>query len=272
MMEDAALARRKEAERQANIKAAMAKIEDAFAGKQTATANKKVDWSKVVMPRYGGRQELEFNKTTPEGLPAGYTIQGNGSNAWTILGPNGKPVNWGAPITYSVPTGPRSGGFDDAFYEKYKNAMLTNYRPQVAKQFGEATDETLFRLARAGTTESSAAKSAYTDLDYQNRVNNADVAAKADAGKADLKKTIAAQKDNAILQANTVNDPNIAVNSALTASRDLHLSDPGKAILGDVFKVAEIGAGSAISGYQSASNAARVAELMKKNGSNNVYS
>jgi hypothetical protein len=253
MMEEAAIARRKEAERKANIAKGMAAVRDAFEGKQTGSKNVNVNWNKIDIPTYGGRSKLEYGGSTLEGLPAGYTLEPNAKNTgWVVKGPDKKLYNIGDVISYSVPTGPRAGGFDEPFYKKFAAGYEGNYLPEVGRQYGEALTSNKYNLANAGLTNSSVRGETVSDLYRQNLENTADIRAAADKAAGNLRKDIAGQRIVAEGQVQSAEDPESGVNTALAAVKNLKLEQPDSTPLGKVFELALIGGGNAMSGYTNA--------------------
>jgi hypothetical protein len=180
---------------------------------------------------------------------------GGGGGAWQIRGPDGRLYNVGENISYGtqVDTGKRAGGFGEDFYNKFRQGILDYYNPQVAQKFGEAKDETTYRLARAGTGRSSMAADEMAKLDEQNRINKANVQLQADTGAADLRTRVARERANAESQLYATENPDVAANQALAAVRNLSLDQPDVSPLGDIFKVALIGGANALSGYRNQS-------------------
>jgi hypothetical protein len=210
---------------------------------------------------YGGSGSPNGGGNTPNSSPHYINTGGGGSgsgggtaDAWAIRGPDGKIYKQGDQITWATPGSAGSTGIGDEFYNKFRDAYVGSYMPQVAKQYGDAKKQTTYGLARAGTLKSSAATDTIADLAEQNRLNNADVIAKADQGVADLKTRVADERTKAENQLVATEDPNVAANTALASIRNIGLSAPPSTPLGDVFKVALIGGANAISGYKNASS------------------
>jgi hypothetical protein len=60
--------------------------------------------------------------------------------------------------------GQRHRGFDDSFFDQRRQAYLDFANPQVDRQFGDAGDQLVFALSRAGTGQSSMAARRHADL------------------------------------------------------------------------------------------------------------
>lgn len=184
-----------------------------------------------------------------------YRITGgnpNGGKIWALKDAQGNLHYQGQGFNYDaqVDTGRTSGGFDDGFYDKYKQGILDYYTPQVADQYGDAKDELTYRLARAGTLRSSVAADEVADLSKQNDLNRAQVLNKADQGAADLRSNVAAQRAKVESQLLASEDPNAAASQALAAVKNISLDQPEMSPLGMIFNVGTIGAANALRGYQ----------------------
>src|SRR5262245_41214140 len=82
------------------------------------------------------------------------------------------------------------GGFDDAFYNKYKGASLGYSLPQLEDQYSKQKEQTTYDLARAGLLRSTAAGQAQADIEMQKASQEAAIRAGADQQVADLRKNI----------------------------------------------------------------------------------
>jgi hypothetical protein len=192
---------------------------------------------------------------------------GNGEPLWQIRGPDGKLYNIGDDVVYSTdPAVAASKGFDDDFYNKYKNSMLGFYQPEVTRQYGDANKELTYRLARAGTLKSQAANDTGADLVRQKVENDALVSDRADTAVGALKTNIAGMENTARSLVNAAEDPSSEANTQLSqlAAAKVGLAQPDLSPLGEVFKVAAIGGANALSGYTSGRTSADIAALKKK--------
>jgi hypothetical protein len=232
----------------------------------------------LTKPSGSGTQEVYRQNNvgggyTREQRPSGVTtVQGSGNylpGTYGIKGPDGKVYKPGdaLPFEETVDTGQVSGGFNDDFYNTFKQGMIDYYAPQVADKYGEAKDELTYRLARAGTGRSSAANSAVADLAKQNTLNTANVYSEADAGAADLRTRVANERTMAENQVYATEDPTIGVNQALAAVKNISLDQPKMTPLGEIFKVALVGGANAMTGYK---NQKTINEIQK--ASNNAGS
>jgi hypothetical protein len=139
-----------------------------------------------------------------------------------------------------------NANFGDAFYNKYRDAGLNYTMPQLESQYADAQRTSEADLARAGLLRSGAAGFVQNKLTEQQGVNEAALKAKADTDTAELRKSIAAQQQQAYNQLYATEDPTVAANTAASAAANAQLSQPQQTALGDMFKPIAIGLGSAI--------------------------
>ena len=135
----------------------------------------------------------------------------------------------------------QGGGFDDAFYNKYKQAELDYSLPQLESQYQQARDQTTYDLARAGTLRSTAAGKAQANMLTQNATNEAAIRTKADADTAALRQGIAGEQQTALNHLYATEDPSIAENVATTSVNASQLQTPNLNPLGELFKPLVIG-------------------------------
>jgi hypothetical protein len=290
--EEAAAARAKEVARQARLTSGLARIKGAFHGtpemvKRTFKAGasgmptgfKLVDLPAVsaIAGRPAGTRTIpgQMVPTTGHGTgnmqevggrtvntPAVTAVPGRAAGKY-VQGPDGKVYKIGENVTADVATGKQVGGIQPSFFNDFKQGILDYYTPQVAEKYGEAKDETTFRLARAGTLRSSAANDAAADLFKQNLINVGDVRNKADTAAADLRSRTAAEEAKAVSQLYATENPDVAANQATAAIRNITSEDPPTTALGDIFNVAAIGGAKYMQGADNAAFAKRVGALPK---------
>ncbi len=189
------------------------------------------------------------------GLPAsGSASGGSGGTEWALQDASGKIYYQGDPLTYQVDTGETTGGFDDAFYDKYKQSVLDYYMPQVDKQYSDAKKQATYGLARSGNLLSSAANDLTADLSQQNDVNVAGVRNQADTAAGDLRSQVNTEEQKAVSQLYATEDPEVAAQQSLASVRDISLSQPDMSPLSALFNVATIGGANIVKGYQGQQN------------------
>jgi hypothetical protein len=146
-------------------------------------------------------------------------------------------------------TGQRSGGIGDEFYDKYKNAMLAYYEPEVQKQYEDAVKQTDYGFARAGQGQSGARVTEQAKLATDKDLNFGVVRSKADTATAGLKQRVDQEKASALNQLYATEDPEMAANQALSKVRTTMSETPELNPLGDVFKIAAVGGGNFANAY-----------------------
>lgn len=199
----------------------------------------------------GGGGTSRFTGTVPEGFKA---QQVNGK--WVLVGPDGKTYKKGDAVSFKekYDTGGKTGGFGDSFYNKYRDASMAYYSPELAKQYTKAKSSLTFDHARAGTLQSSMASENLADLVYQNTMNDALIRSKADNATTQLKNSVAAQKTNALTQLYATEDPGVAANTATNSVRTLQNTTPEFSPLGELFQNAVVGASNYASAYNNQRN------------------
>lgn len=141
------------------------------------------------------------------------------------------------------------GGFDDNYYNKYRQAQLDYYMPELDKQFQQAQDDLTFAHARAGTLNSTMANKNVTDLLQQNDLNKANIISKADNATGQLRQSVQAQKQSLLNQLYSTENPDIAANLATNSVRTLQNATPSFDSIGDLFKNMAVGIGTGYGTY-----------------------
>jgi hypothetical protein len=139
---------------------------------------------------------------------------------------------------------------DPAFFDRYRNGITDYYRPQIDKQYADAKRNLTFQLADAGTLRSTAAADSTAELARQNDSNIVSMNAKADSAVGDLRNQIASNKDTAINQLYSTEDPSIAANTALNGIANVQLAKPDLSPLANLFSTAAIGGANAVKAWQ----------------------
>lgn len=147
------------------------------------------------------------------------------------------------------PTGEIEGGFQQPFYDKFKQASLDYNLPQLTDQYDRMRKNITYDLARAGTLRSTAANEAVTDAEKQKAMNEAAIRAKADQETAGLRSSISSQQQQALNQLYATEDPDIAATTAINMVHNANLQMPQQTPLGDLFKPLVIGALGAYNAY-----------------------
>jgi hypothetical protein len=142
-----------------------------------------------------------------------------------------------------------TGGFDDDFYNKFTNAQLGYYMPAEDRQFTQAQTSLDYGLARAGTLNSSIADTQTANLAYQDTLNKAQIQSTADQATAQLRDTVASDKNQAINQLYSTENPSTAASTAAGLVGNVQLTTPQLNPIGQLFTPIAVGTGNAIAGY-----------------------
>ncbi|MEM0949533.1 MAG: hypothetical protein AAGK37_19195 [Pseudomonadota bacterium] len=141
-------------------------------------------------------------------------------------------------------------GFDQGFFDNYRNEILGVQTPQLQDQYSNAQDELTFALARAGTLNSTAAAQRRGDLSRDYATQTAAVLADANNATDRFRSTIDAEKGDLITMLNATADANRASNEALSRSQNLFNKVPDYNPIGEIFGGFAQGVGGAIQGAQ----------------------
>lgn len=285
---EAAQEKQKEADRQARISQGLASIKGAFEGTPTMkTTSSPFNWSGFngtnaptgytsvwtgggtagsSMPsgadgsgvRTGTGGSSQYFQATPQaaGSSQSTAAQGGVGGGWALRDASGKVYRPGDALNIDTqtPTGETTGGFDDAFYNKYKQSVLDYYQPQVDKQYSDAKKQAIYGLGRSGNLVSSAANDLTADLKGQYDINTAGVRNQADTAAGDLRSQVNTEEQKAVSQLYATEDPEVAANQSLAAVRDISLQQPTMSPLSALFNVATIGGANVLKGYQNQQN------------------
>ena len=174
-------------------------------------------------------------------------------STWGLKDASGNITRQGDPlsITSSTPTGATTGGFDDAFYNNYRQQVLDYYQPDEAKQYSEAQRDLTYNLARAGTLQSSTAADKQGDLAYNDALQKANIVANANAQTGQLQTQIAQNKSDLINQLYATDDPTETADLAEASAKASQLQNPTLTPAASLFTPALTAAGSAATSYLS---------------------
>jgi hypothetical protein len=219
-----------------------------YVPKASTPSTSKPGSGMMVTPR--NTQDVSGRGAYTGYMPAASSAAGGGSE-WALKDANGKIYRPGDSLTYSetYDTGQKTGGFDDAFYNKYKQQYLDYYLPDEAKQYAEAKRNANFNLARAGLLDSSAAGSKAADLSYQDTLAQATIQNQANQAVGDLQNQIAGEKQSLINQLYSTEDPTLTANLAQSAANADQLKSPTLTPVVAFFDPALTAAGSAAASY-----------------------
>ena len=183
---------------------------------------------------------------TLKGLDGG----AGGGMSWGLKDASGKIYKSGDPLSISsqYDTGKKTGGFDDAFFDSYKQKVLDYYQPDEQRQYDAAQRDLKYSLARAGTLQSSTAADKQGELAYNDSLQKANIVANANSQEGQLKSQIQANKQSLINQLYSTEDPTLTANLAQSSAQASRLQDPTLTPAAALFTPALTTVGSAVQG------------------------
>jgi hypothetical protein len=169
---------------------------------------------------------------------------------WALKDANGNIVKQGDPLSYteSYDTGQKTGGFNDDFFNAYKQKVLDYYQPDEQRQYNEAQRDLTYNLARSGMLNSSVAADKQGELAYQDALQKANIVANANAQEGNLKSQIQSNKQSLINQLYSTEDPTLTANLAESSANATRLQDPNLTPAASLFAPALTAVGSAVNG------------------------
>jgi hypothetical protein len=284
--QQAAEADAKEAARQASLQQGQTAIDQIFSGSPVmGTKTSNFDWSTFTpgsgrmpasgMPAGYTAVQVPAATTSPTGAtaPSRSGVVGMNTNntpiyaptasaassfaasapSWGLEDASGKITKQGDPlsITSQYDTGQRTGGFDDAFYNDYKQKVLDYYQPDEQRQYDQAQRDLTYNLARAGTLQSSTAGDKMGELAYNDAIQKANIVANANAQTGNLQNQIQANKESLINQLYATDDPTLTANLAESSAAASRMQDPTLTPAAGLFAPALTAVGSAYNAYNS---------------------
>lgn len=141
-------------------------------------------------------------------------------------------------------------GFDDAFYDSRRQAVLDYYTPEVNRQFGDARRGLSYALSRAGLTSSTEAGRRQGELARRYGEAMGDVARRAEGAVTDARTQVENQRATLLSQLEATGDQSGAANAALARTTTLRSSPVEYSPLGDLFGGVAQTIGSAVQGWR----------------------
>lgn len=142
------------------------------------------------------------------------------------------------------------GGFDDGFFQTYRDRILALQNPELNRQFGDAKDQLTYALARNGTLKSSMAGERAGDLNRRYDAARGEILAGANDAANGLRGRVSNEKSGLVSLLNSTGDATRASNEALARQQILFQKQPGYSPLGEIFAGAASGVGSYLAGKQ----------------------
>jgi hypothetical protein len=163
-----------------------------------------------------------------------------------ILDPSGKAVAPGTEYEFdeTYDTGQKKDKFQDLF-DRYEAGQRDFYMPELQKQYGDARKKAYLAHAGAGTLWSSMRGDTEADIQSQNALNQGQIESQIQDSLGGLRRQIASDKSSLVNQLYATENPTMAANEALARTKTISQQTPPLSPMGDLFKIAAIGLGSA---------------------------
>jgi hypothetical protein len=200
-------------------------------------------------PNYG-----QFGQQNPTiQIPGTSSGGAAGGSTWALKDASGKIYYLGDPFSYTsqTPTGQTTGGFNDDFYNSYRQKYLDYYDPQEQRQYDVAKRDLLYSLANAGTNTSSIAAGKFGELGYTDALAKAKIASDANTATGNLQSQILGNKEALINQLYATEDPTLTANLAQESAKASQLADPTTTPIAAFFAPAASAVGAAAGSYLS---------------------
>jgi hypothetical protein len=177
----------------------------------------------------------------------------NGIGEWlTLTGIGPSPSMGTAPLVTTTPAEWQGGkpAFDQAFYDRRRQAYVDQAMPALTDQFTKARENMAFALARAGLTRSSVSADKQSELAGKNTQAAGEIGIRAAGDVSNLRSQVEDARANLITGLQASADPAGAANLALARTQQLAGQPIGVDTLGDVFGGIGQGIGSFVSGVR----------------------
>lgn len=142
------------------------------------------------------------------------------------------------------------GTFTDDFFTGLRDTYMDYYQPQLDQQFGKASDDLTFSLARAGTLNSSIAGQKQAELTTQYNDSLASILSQAQGAADDQRARVGQEKSSLISLLNSTADADMVSNEALARTQSLFNERPTYNPLGDMFGGVATGVGQYLQNQQ----------------------
>lgn len=132
-------------------------------------------------------------------------------------------------------------GFDDGYFQTYRQTALDNTLPQVQQQAADARRNLIYALERAGTRNSSIAGQRSGDLERDIALRTGEAISSADSATQQLRNRVTDSRASSEAQLLATEDPTRAANDATARSATLRADAPPVSTLGPLFEGAALG-------------------------------
>ena len=209
-------------------------------------------------PWYDQTQLTQYGRgNLPQGYSWGVAPDTGSGTTYAIYDPSGAMVDSAdnladlskAKIYTGGDPNNLTGGFQDDFYNKYRQSILDYYNPQEGDQYNQARSDLSAQLARAGTLDSSFATQSVAKLAKQDALNRAQIASGADTQTGALRTTVSQDEQSALNQLYSTEDPTVAANTAGNMVANAQLTKPQLNPAQALFAPITAGVGNALTGF-----------------------
>jgi hypothetical protein len=229
----------------------------------TPTSNPQSDAYNAMLAEYYASQGMsaDIPSAASGTLSDGYTWKGlpstGGAPSYGIFDPQNNLVTDAtslddlskAKIYIGGDPSQTTGGFDQGFYDKFRNAITSYYLPQEDQQYQDARSALSYSLARAGALGSSTEATDVAKLAQEDTIAQANIQSQADQQTGNLRTTIANDEQSALNQLYSTEDPTVAANTAENMVANADLTKPVMSPLTGLFNTISVGVGNALTGF-----------------------
>ena len=132
-------------------------------------------------------------------------------------------------------------GFDEPYYQRYRDSFLDAALPQVQDQANDARTDLVYALERAGLRNSSVAGSRGGDLERDIALRTGEQVSAADSAAQGLRGRVADSRAAAERDLMLVEDPTRAANDATARTQVLAADSSSPGTIGPLFESAALG-------------------------------
>jgi hypothetical protein len=132
-------------------------------------------------------------------------------------------------------------GFNDAYFDQFRKTALDAALPQVQQQAGDARQDLVYALERAGTRNSSIAGDRASALERDVALREGEARGAADTAAQQLRTKVTDSRAAAERDLMLTEDPTRASNDALARTATLRAETPAPSMVGPLFEGAALG-------------------------------
>jgi hypothetical protein len=279
--DEAAAARAREEQRQAEIKAGAQRINELFFGAPVYDyRDAMIGYNQNNLPEGWKVAGRDVTTTTPGQYVSNggtgdaayewwqepitttmkkYGIYDPAGNLQTQEVDNTDHIHWAAtlPGKEKYDTGERTGGIPESYYTGVADNIKALGTSDLTQQFNRARENLQYQLARSGLLVSSAANDGRVDLETARDEGAAKIGIQAAQAVQKQRQAVESERQTALNQLYATQNPDLAANTAMTNKTLMMQDKPSYSPIGDVFG-AVLGGFSQGLGYLNNVNAGKV--------------